>query len=57
MQSDHCSHNGEIEIFDWHQNILAAREDALREGLVGVIDWEVAKVTIRESIRPKTGDV
>ena len=57
MENEHFSHNEEKEILDWHLKILAERKAAVREGRTFYIDWEVAKVAIRESIKPRTEDV
>ena len=41
----------QIEIPQWHKDILDERLQAAERGEVEVIDWEVAKDQIREMIR------
>ena len=40
-----------IEIPQWHKDILDERLQAVERGDVEVIDWEIAKEKIREMIR------
>ena len=41
----------ELEIPQWHKDLLDDRELALREGLTEVLDWEDAKRQIRAATR------
>jgi hypothetical protein len=36
---------------EWHQEVLAAREADLRDGKDGFIDWEIAKIELRNATR------
>lgn len=36
---------------DWHGDILAERQAALREGRTSVVDWETAKERLRERLK------
>ena len=40
----------ELELPQWHKDLLDEREQLLREGKAGFIDGEVAKEQIREAI-------
>ncbi|NJK92275.1 MAG: addiction module protein [Blastochloris sp.] len=41
----------QVEIPQWHKDILDARLEAADRGEVEVIDWEVAKNQIRDMVR------
>ena len=38
----------EIDSPEWHADVLAAREDRVRQGTSRFSDWETAKARIRE---------
>lgn len=40
-----------IEIPQWHKDILDERQRSLEQGLSQVVDWELAKEQISRSIR------
>ncbi len=41
----------QVEVPQWHKNILDQRELALQEGGVTVLEWEEAKKQIDQAIR------
>lgn len=41
----------ELEVPQWHKDLLDERRDALERGEIRVIDWEDAKKEIEASIR------
>ena len=41
----------QMEITQWHKNILDDREELIRSGKAKFIDWETAKVEIKRAIR------
>lgn len=41
----------QVEIPQWHKDILDARLQAAERGEIEVIDWEVAKAQIRDMTR------
>ena len=41
----------ELEVPQWHKNLLMERREAFEEGKVRVIDWEDAKKEIEAEIR------
>jgi putative addiction module component (TIGR02574 family) len=41
----------QVEIPQWHKDILDARLEAADRGAVEIIDWEVAKNQIRDMVR------
>jgi putative addiction module component (TIGR02574 family) len=45
------SEPGQVEIPQWHKDILDARLEAADRGAVEIIDWEVAKNQIRDMVR------
>jgi hypothetical protein len=51
LWSELSSEPGQVEIPQWHKDILDERLQAAERGEVEVIDWEVAKVQIRDMIR------
>ena len=36
---------------DWHGDILANRQDAVREGRTSFVEWEAAKERLRERLK------
>ena len=40
----------ELEVPQWHKDLLDERERLIQEGKAQFIDWEVAKQEIREAI-------
>jgi putative addiction module component (TIGR02574 family) len=40
----------EIEVPQWHKNLLDEREKLVREGKAKFVDWETAKEQIRKAI-------
>jgi len=51
LWSELSSEPEQVEIPQWHKDILDERLQAAQRGEVEVIDWEVAKVQIREMTR------
>jgi hypothetical protein len=46
---DDLSNNNEpFKSPDWHQDVLAQRENAIKEGAAEYIDWETAKKNIKD---------
>jgi len=42
-----CTKSGSIDSPNWHGNILAEREEAIRNGSDTFEDWEMAKAALR----------
>ncbi len=42
---------GQIEVPQWHKDILDQRELALQEGRATLLDWEEAKKQIDQAVR------
>ncbi len=42
---------GEIQPPDWHGDVLAERESAVREGRTGFVEWDDAKKRLRERFK------
>jgi hypothetical protein len=51
LWEDLSSHAQDVTAPDWHHEVLATRDNDLREGKEHFTDWEVAKDTIRESVK------
>jgi putative addiction module component (TIGR02574 family) len=51
LWSELSSEPAQIEIPQWHKDILDERLQAAERGETEVIDWEVAKTQIRDMIR------
>jgi hypothetical protein len=49
LWSDLCQH-GALESPDWHEAVLASREQQRKEGNQSPMDWETAKQNIRNKI-------
>jgi len=46
---DDLSKNGvQYKSPDWHQDVLAQRENSIKDGAAEYIDWEIAKKSIRD---------
>lgn len=51
LWGDLSRHAGNIVVPDWHYEVLAERETAVREGTESFIDWETAKNQLRNTIK------
>ena len=51
LWEDLSRHAGDIAVPDWHYEVLAERETAVREGTESFIDWETAKDQLRNSVK------
>lgn len=51
LWSELSSEPGQVEIPQWHKEILDERLQAAERGEIEVIDWQVAKAQIRDMIR------
>lgn len=51
LWDDLCHHVQDVDVPEWHYEVLAERAAAVREGNAQYDDWEVAKVKIRESLK------
>lgn len=51
LWTDLSSEPGQVEIPQWHKDILDERLQAAERGDVEIIDWEMAKEQIRNLIR------
>ena len=41
----------ELEVPQWHKDILNERQEALKQGQIRILDWEDAKKEIEAAIR------
>jgi len=48
--ADICRENEEVEIPEWHKEILDEREKKIADGTAKFINWEEAKAQIRSSV-------
>ena len=48
---DLVSHANSVSSPDWHKDILEDREKKLKEGVEEVIDWNVAKNSLKKDIK------
>lgn len=53
LWEDLSRHAGDIAVPDWHYEILADRETAVREGREEFVDWEAAKEQLRQATQSK----
>ncbi|MEI6825845.1 MAG: addiction module protein [Desulfuromonadales bacterium] len=51
LWDDLCHKVEDICIPEWHYEVLAAREEDIKTGKECFTDWEIAKETIRESLK------
>lgn len=51
LWNDLSSEPEQVEIPQWHKDILDQRLQAAEQGNVEIIDWEIAKEQIRNMIR------
>ena len=51
LWNDLSSEPEQVEIPQWHKDILDQRLQAAEQGNVEIIDWEIAKEQIRNTIR------
>ena len=45
-----CRHSDQLQSPEWHQNILADREQSICVGVAVFEDWSAAKKRIRETL-------
>lgn len=50
LWNDLCQQANQVKSPDWHQQILAKRESAIKLGEDKFIDWEAAKRRISQSL-------
>ena len=42
---------GQVEVPQWHKDILDSREEALKRGETKILDWDEAKSQIDQKVR------
>lgn len=50
LWNDLCRNAADFVIPEWHKDVLAQREERLRNGKERILDWEQAKKEIEESL-------
>ena len=51
LWEDLSSRDGDVEVPQWHKNILNEREELIAQGKAQFMDWEVAKGQIADAVK------